>query len=164
MGCVRPQKRWGKKCFAPRYTTGYKSCTEKLSLFSVPKEEERLRVWRNDIPRKDCVLQSTDHLCDRHFEPHLVRNSWEAVYNGNDLLRTPRKASLSKDAVPTVFPDGSVGRKRKKQPKRPAERHDNTAPFNKHRKQSEEPTDPVLQCDVADEIEGEASASDMLSA
>ncbi|KAH8009636.1 hypothetical protein HPB51_018904 [Rhipicephalus microplus] len=95
----------GKKCIAPRCKTGYKSCTKKLSLFSAPREEERLLVWRNAIPRKDRILQSTDHLCERHFEPHLVSKTWEAVYNGNVLCRAPRKASLSKDAVPTIFPD-----------------------------------------------------------
>ena len=95
----------GKKCFAPRCTTGYKSCTQKLSLFSAPKEEERLREWRNAVPRKDRILQSTDHLCERHFEPHLVSKTWEAVCNGNVLLRAPRKAFLSEDAVPTKFPD-----------------------------------------------------------
>lgn len=76
----------------------------------------------------------------------------------------PWKASLSKDAVPTIFPDcPSYLSKEKKQRKRPAERQDNTAPFKKHRKLSQEPSDPVLQGDVADEIEGDASASDMLS-
>ncbi|KAL3247510.1 hypothetical protein MRX96_056945 [Rhipicephalus microplus] len=62
----------GKKCFAPRCKTGHKSYTDKLSLFSAPREEERLRVWRNAIPRKDRILQSTDHLCEWHFEPHLL--------------------------------------------------------------------------------------------
>lgn len=152
----------GKKCFAPRCKTGYKSCTEKLSLFSAPKEEERLRVWRNAIPRKDRVLQSTDHLCERHFEPHLVSKTWEAVYNGNVLCQAPRKASLSKDAVPTIFPDcPSYLSKEKKQRKRPAERQDITGPFKKHRKQSQELSDPVLQSNVADATKGD-DASDML--
>ncbi|KAH8025230.1 hypothetical protein HPB51_005426 [Rhipicephalus microplus] len=113
----------GKKCFAPRCNARYKSCTEKLSLFSAPRDEERLRVWRNAIPRKDQILQSTDHLCERHFEPHLVSKTWEKVYNGNVLCRAPRKASLSKDAVPSIFPDcSSYLSKEKKQRKRPAER------------------------------------------
>lgn len=154
----------GKKCFAPRCNTGYKSCTEKLSLFSAPKEEERLRVWRNAIPRKDRILQSTDHLCERHFEPHLVSKTWEAVYNGNVLCRAPRKASLSKDAVPTLFPDcPSYLSKEKKQRKRPAERRDTNGPFKKHRKQSQELGDPVLQGDAADATEGGATASDIIS-
>ncbi|KAH6947068.1 hypothetical protein HPB50_016987 [Hyalomma asiaticum] len=156
----------GKKCFAPRCTTGYKSCTQKFSLFSAPKEEERLRVWRNAIPRKDRILQSTDHLCERHFEPHLVSKTWEAVYKGNVLVRAPRKASLSKEAVPTLFPDcPSYLSKERKQRKRPAERHGKIAPLKKQRKQCAEGSDPVLEMDVGDELqnEGDATASDMLS-
>ncbi|KAH8018263.1 hypothetical protein HPB51_000874 [Rhipicephalus microplus] len=151
--------RWGEKCFAPRCKTGYKSCTEKLSLFSAPREEERLRVWRNAILRKDRILQSTDHLCERHFEPHLVSKTWEAVYNGTVLCRAPRKASLSKDAVPTIFLDcPSYLSKEKKQRKRPAERRDINGPIKKHRKQSQELGDSLL----LDPPESGATASDVI--
>ncbi|KAH8027515.1 hypothetical protein HPB51_007065 [Rhipicephalus microplus] len=149
----------GKKCFAPRCKTGYKSCTEKLSLFSALREDERLRVWRNAIPRKNRILQSTDHLCERHFEPHLVSKTWEAVYNGNVLCRAHRKASLSKDAVPTIFPDcPSYLSKEKKQRKRPAERRDINGSIKKHRKQIQELGDSLL----LDPPESDATASDVL--
>ncbi|KAH8025845.1 hypothetical protein HPB51_012877 [Rhipicephalus microplus] len=148
----------GKKCFAPRCKTGYKSCTKKLSLFSAPREE-RLRVWRNAIPRKDRILQSTDHLCERHFEPHLVSKTWVAVYNGNVLCRAPRKASLSKDAVPTIFPDcPRYLSKKEKQRKRPAERRDINGSIKKHRKQSQELGDSLL----LDPPESGATASGVL--
>lgn len=113
----------GKKCFVPRCTTGYKSCREKFSLFSAPKEEERLNVWRHAIPRKDRVLQPTDHVCERRFEPHLVSKTWTAEYKGHVLMSVPRRAELSKDAVPTKFPDCPVYlSKTTKSRKRPAER------------------------------------------
>ncbi|KAH9377587.1 hypothetical protein HPB48_011237 [Haemaphysalis longicornis] len=153
----------GKKCFAPRCKTAYKSCTKKLSLFSVLKGE-RLRVWRNATPCKDSVLQSAEHHCKLCSEPHLVNNTWEAVYNGNVLCRAPQKASLCKDAVATIFPDcPSYLSKEKKQHKQPAERRDTNGPFKKHRKQSQELGDPVLQGDAADATEGGATASDIIS-
>lgn len=52
----------GKKRFVPRCTTGYKSCHEKYSLFSAPKDDERLKLWRHAIPRKDRLLQGTECL------------------------------------------------------------------------------------------------------
>ncbi|KAH8025999.1 hypothetical protein HPB51_015348 [Rhipicephalus microplus] len=95
----------GKKCFVPRCTTGYKSCQEKYSLFSAAIDDERLKLWRHAIPRKDRPLQRTDSVCERHFESHLVTKTWTAHYNGNVLMSVPRRASLACDAVPTVFPD-----------------------------------------------------------
>ncbi|KAH8025937.1 hypothetical protein HPB51_014270 [Rhipicephalus microplus] len=141
----------------------YKSCTEKLSLFSAPRDEERLRVWRKAIPRKDRIVQSTYHLCERHFEPHFVSKTWEAVYNGNVLCRAPRKASLSKDAVPSIFPDcPSYLSKEKKQRKGPPERLDVNETFKKHRKQSQELGGSLSQFFLADPPESGATASDML--
>lgn len=33
--------------------SAYNSCTEKAPLLAAPKEEDRLKVWRLAIPRKD---------------------------------------------------------------------------------------------------------------
>lgn len=140
----RSAKSMGRKCFAPRCKTGYKSCSQKLSLFCAPKDEERLKVWRNAIPRKDRVLQPSDYLCERHFETHFVSKTWEAVYNGNVLISTPRKASLSKDAVPTKFPDcPTYLSKETKRRKRPAERHNRGAPAKKPCTENKVRTDRV---------------------
>lgn len=94
----------GRKCFVPRCNTGYDSCQEKLSLFSAPKNPARLQAWRNAIPRKDRVLKTTDFVCEKHFEPAYVIKTWTAVYNGVVLASTFRRAQLSADAVPTIFP------------------------------------------------------------
>ncbi|CAN8015832.1 unnamed protein product [Ixodes persulcatus] len=113
----------GKKCFVPRCTTGYKTCREKFSLFRAPKDEAQLNLWRHAIPRKDRRLEATDHVCERHFEPHLVSKTWTALYNGNVLVSTPRRACLATNAVPTKFPGcPSYLSKTPKTRKRPAER------------------------------------------
>lgn len=114
----------GKSCFVPRCRTGYKSCHEKFSLFSAPKDEQRLNLWRRAIPRKDRLLQASDYVCERHFEPELVSKTWTAEYKGNVLVSTPRRASLANNAVPTRFPDcPPYLSKTPKSRKRPAERH-----------------------------------------
>ncbi|CAN7976683.1 unnamed protein product [Ixodes persulcatus] len=113
----------GKKCFVPRCTTGYKTCREKFSLFRAPKDEAQLNLWRHAIPRKDRRLEATDHVCERHFEPHLVSKTWTALYNGNVLVSTPRRACLATNAVPMKFPGcPSYLSKTPKTRKRPAER------------------------------------------
>ncbi|KAH7942024.1 hypothetical protein HPB49_019865 [Dermacentor silvarum] len=91
--------------FLPRCKSGYETCTEKVSLFAAPRETNRLKIWRHAIPRKDRVLQSTDYVCEKHFEPRYVTKMWEAVYKGLVLVSAPRKATLAKDAVPTKFPE-----------------------------------------------------------
>ncbi|XP_042145145.1 uncharacterized protein LOC121835224 [Ixodes scapularis] len=159
----------GRKCFAPRCKTGYKSCSQKLSLFCAPKDEERLKVWRNAIPRKDRVLQSSDSLCERHFETHFVSKTWEAVYNGNVLISTPRKASLSKDAVPTKFPDcPTYLSKETKRRKRPAERHNRGAPAKKPCTENRSPdrpcqvySDQSTVMEITGENDGAATTSDL---
>lgn len=100
----------GKKCFVPRCNTGYDSCQEKLSLFSVPKNPARLQAWRDAIPRKDRVLKPTDYVCEKHFEPAYVIKTWTAIHNGVVLASTFRRAQLSADAVPTIFPKGPCNR------------------------------------------------------
>lgn len=94
----------GKKCFIPRCNTGYDSCQEKLSLFSVPKNPARLQAWQDAIPRKHRLLKTTDYVCEKHFEPAYVIKTWTAVHNGVVLASTFRRAQLSADAVPTIFP------------------------------------------------------------
>lgn len=97
----------GKKCFPPSCNSGYKSCTEKLPPFTVPKEEERLHIWQHAIPRKNRVLQAACYIFEKHFETLLVAKAWEPEYNGQVLLSALRKASLAKDALTTKFPECS---------------------------------------------------------
>lgn len=78
----------------------------------------------------------------------------------------PGKRSSPKMQCPLSFQTAqAICPKRKKKRKRPAERHGNTAPFKKQRKQSPERSDQVLAMDAADALQngGDATASDMLS-
>lgn len=139
----------GKSCFVPRCSTGYKSCCDKFSLFSAPKDEEQLHVWRRAIPRKDRLLQATDYVCERHFEPHLVSKTWTAEHNGHVLVSTPRRALLAKDAVPTRFPDcPAYLSKTLKSRKRPAERQ-----LLVPSKKKNSPSCASSSCDNSDEVQ-----------
>lgn len=68
----------GKECFVPRCDARYKTCTEKLSLFAMPKEDH-LKGWRDAIPRKGRLLQPTDFVCERDFESKCVSRPRKAV-------------------------------------------------------------------------------------
>ncbi|KAH9384311.1 hypothetical protein HPB48_026304 [Haemaphysalis longicornis] len=68
----------GKKVLCTRFNTGYKSCQQEFSLFSAPKDEARLKLWRHAIPRKDGILQASDQVCERHFEPRFVSKNFNA--------------------------------------------------------------------------------------
>ncbi|KAH8034249.1 hypothetical protein HPB51_021962 [Rhipicephalus microplus] len=138
----------GRKCFVPRCNTGYKSCEQKFSLFSAPKDEARLKLWRHAIPRKDRILQASDHVCERHFEPRFVSKTWTAEYNGNVLVSTPRRACLSDDAVPSIFPDCPAHlSKLVKHRKRPAVRQPACVP----RQKRFHPTDSTEKAEEADD-------------
>lgn len=146
------QGAFGKKCFTRSCTTGYKSGAEKLSLFSAPKEEESLRVWRNTIPHKNLMMQYTDHLCERHFKPHLVTKTSEAFYSGNVVVRTPQKLFRSKERCSAYYifrmPQLRVEREGKKYiqtNKRGQQRC--TTPFKKQHKKSPECSDAVFSTD-----------------
>lgn len=138
----------GRKCFVPRCNTGYKSCEQKFSLFSAPKDEARLKLWRHAIPRKDRILKASDHVCERHFEPRFVSKTWTAEYNGNVLVSTPRRACLSDDAVPSIFPDCPAHlSKLVKHRKRPAVRQPACVP----RQKRFHPADSTEKAEEADD-------------
>nr|XP_054923076.1 uncharacterized protein LOC129382872 [Dermacentor andersoni] len=95
----------GKKCFVPNCKSGYRTCTERVSLFKAPREPERLEKWRRAIPRADRVLQPTDHVCAKHFPNEVISATYHAEYKGNVLLHAQKKPVLSPDAVPSIFPN-----------------------------------------------------------
>ncbi|KAH9372240.1 hypothetical protein HPB48_003447 [Haemaphysalis longicornis] len=91
------------KCFVRNCNSGYKSCKEKFSLFKPPADAEKLAAWRRAISRKDRVLTRKDLVCERHFASHFVVKTWSAEYNGHILMQGERRATLAKDAVPSIF-------------------------------------------------------------
>ncbi|CAN8000196.1 unnamed protein product [Ixodes hexagonus] len=98
----------GRQCFVPWCDTGYKSCRQKYSLFSAPKDPGRLQLWRQAIPREDRAILPSDYVCERHFEPRFVSKTWTKEYNGYIVASAPRRASLTDDAVPSIFPERSA--------------------------------------------------------
>jgi hypothetical protein len=67
----------GRTCFIPNCRTGYKSrkgeiILEKYSLFSVPKDDNLINMWKTAIPRSDRPLDNKSYVCERHFLPHEI--------------------------------------------------------------------------------------------
>lgn len=110
----------GRKCFVPHCKTGYNTCHDKLSLFSAPKDDERRSAWQRAISRTDRLLQVTDYVCEKHFEPRFVVKTWTAQYKGRILASCPRRPGLLADAVPSIFPECTCSRSGTPKKKRPA--------------------------------------------
>lgn len=77
----------GRKCFVPNCRSGYASCREKASLFSPPRDPERLEIWKKNIPRDDRVLSRNDRVCEKHFDPTYIIKTWT---NGLTTVSLPR--------------------------------------------------------------------------
>ncbi|KAH7973922.1 hypothetical protein HPB49_007076 [Dermacentor silvarum] len=96
-------------CFAPGCRTGYPGHRvengRKISLFSVPKEEDRRKEWERNLKRKDKPLAETSAVCEKHFAEHFVIRDYVHVIGGNEV-RIPRgRPALAAGAVPTLLPD-----------------------------------------------------------
>lgn len=106
-------------CFVPGCKSGYKSCKEKYSIFRTPKDKEKLQEWARNIKRADKQLDEASVVCERHFEPCFIERSYKTVIQGNVVEIKRDVPRLTKDAVPTKFPDAPkyvskpVARKRK---------------------------------------------------
>lgn len=77
--------------FAPSCCTGYPGHRvengQKISLFSVPKEEERPKDCKSK--QKDKPLAETSVVCEKHFAEHFVICDYVHVIGGNEV-RIPR--------------------------------------------------------------------------
>lgn len=99
-------------CFAPGCKSGKNSRRRDPdgrhhSLFRMPRNEEMFRRWQRYVPpRSDGKkLKPESALCERHFDPQFIMRYFEHYIQG-DVVRIPRgKPILTKDAVPTVFPE-----------------------------------------------------------
>lgn len=92
-----------RHCFAPGCQTGYKwTKGRQPSLFSVPKDEEKRKLWERNLHRQDKSLDETCAVCELHFEPSCIIKDYVHVVNGEEV-RIPRgKPELTPDAVPTA--------------------------------------------------------------
>lgn len=101
-----PSRRRQRHCFAPGCETGYHwKKGEQPSLFAVPKDEARRKLWERNLHRKDRTLDESCSVCELHFEPSCVLRDYVHVINGEEV-RVPRgRPELTPDAVPTLLPN-----------------------------------------------------------
>ena len=66
-----------------------------------------LEKWRNAVPRKDRLLETTDVICEKHFEESCIdRQIFLKNADGSVLQVIQRqRPKLKVGAVPTIFPN-----------------------------------------------------------
>lgn len=96
-------KKRATHCFVPGCNTKYKK--DKLSLFSVPKNEVLLDRWKKLIPRSDNELTANSVICELHFQEDFINRNYVHVINGETVTFPRGKPILKSDAIPTIFPD-----------------------------------------------------------
>lgn len=75
---------------------------QKSSLFRVPRDAERLKLWNQAIQHEDRNLHESSVVCERHFESHFIKRAYTMVIQ-DELIEVPRDAPiLANDAVPTL--------------------------------------------------------------
>lgn len=85
-----PNRRRQRHCFAPGCDTGYKWAQgEQPSLFAVPKDEGKRKVWERNLHRKDKVLDESCSVCERHFDPSCILRDYVHIIEGKEV-RIPR--------------------------------------------------------------------------
>ncbi|XP_075732796.1 uncharacterized protein LOC142775331 [Rhipicephalus microplus] len=95
-------QRW---CFVPGCDSGYRSCSEKVSLFRAPTCQELFLKWARAIPRADKPLQENSAVCAKHFDERFIQREFRHIVNGVEVS-IPRDVPLLRDdAVPTLFPN-----------------------------------------------------------
>ncbi|KAH7940094.1 hypothetical protein HPB52_021777 [Rhipicephalus sanguineus] len=100
----RRDKRDGV-CYVQGCKSGYKSCKETRSLFRAPIEPERLAEWSRKIPRRDRPFDHACVVCERHFDERFIERTFRTKIKG-EIVEIPRdRPLLTKDAVPTIFPE-----------------------------------------------------------
>ncbi|XP_077520727.1 uncharacterized protein LOC144132291 [Amblyomma americanum] len=94
-------------CYAPGCQTGYVYVKggQKLSLFGVPKDENRRKEWEKNLHRADKPLDDTSAVCELHFEPRYVLRDYVHVIQGKEVRIARGKPILRADAVPTILPN-----------------------------------------------------------
>ncbi|XP_011499745.1 PREDICTED: uncharacterized protein LOC105363692 [Ceratosolen solmsi marchali] len=89
-------------CVVPGCKTNRKGYL-KLSLFSIPKDDERKKKWENAIGISN--LQRSKHrVCEKHFLPqNIIRSTEHRDSDGNVIAILPLQCyKLTEDAVPSL--------------------------------------------------------------
>ncbi|CAG9813852.1 unnamed protein product [Phaedon cochleariae] len=93
-------------CAVPECKSNYKSQTESVSVFRIPKEESIKGVWLKNIPRKNWKPGDRTAICEEHSEPHLIsrEKKYEDAAGIEETFHRTRPVLVS-GAVPTLFPN-----------------------------------------------------------
>uniref|UniRef100_A0A0K8RES2 THAP-type domain-containing protein n=1 Tax=Ixodes ricinus TaxID=34613 RepID=A0A0K8RES2_IXORI len=95
-----------RKCVVPGCKTGHSAAqTGKLSPYRLPKNAERRQAWARSLQRDVQKLCNTTHVCELHFEPRYIQRDFVHIIDGKEVRMPRAKATLTSDAVPTIFRD-----------------------------------------------------------
>ncbi|KAI9560030.1 hypothetical protein GHT06_014040 [Daphnia sinensis] len=94
-------------CFVPYCDTGRKGCTEKRTVFSVPRDVEMLKKWREVVPTAHRELGINDKICHIHFTEDDIKKGLKVVVGGKEDI-FPMLWRLKPTAIPSIFPTKSL--------------------------------------------------------
>ena len=76
------------KCVYFGCRSGYKSCSDKVFFFIVPKDENTIKLWQISILRDDMKLKLGHAICEKHFEPEdILQERLTYAPDGVKILR-----------------------------------------------------------------------------
>lgn len=95
-------------CWVPgcrsNYESDVKSGNARVTVFSFPKEPDRVQAWLSNIKRTDLAPTRHSKICIKHFERRYIVTESSAVRDDGSVLTLQRdRLVLSKDAIPTIF-------------------------------------------------------------
>lgn len=148
--------------FAPGCTSGYVSsrkCGQRVSLFAAPRDPERFEAWRRAITRADKTLDERSVLCEHHFDEQYIERYFTQVING-ELVKIPRdRPVLTKDAIPTIYPNVPAYLSKKTPQKRKSKTSSCGLPLKSPRREASVPSHGEALHDINDEGSGSSDAA-----
>ena len=60
------------KCVCIECKSGYKTCSEEVRFFILPKDKKIIKSWQIAILRDDRKLKPGDAICEKHFKPEDI--------------------------------------------------------------------------------------------
>ncbi|KAE9523023.1 hypothetical protein AGLY_016654 [Aphis glycines] len=80
-------------------TSGYKSNTEKVHQFCVPKNEDIRMKWAKAIPRQDLVFTKNTYVCAKHF----IENDIIKFWSSGAVKISYKQRRFVEGVIPTIF-------------------------------------------------------------
>ncbi|KAH8033710.1 hypothetical protein HPB51_015546 [Rhipicephalus microplus] len=94
-------------CCVPGCRSGYRSCTEKASLFCLPSDREQRDRWKRAIPRQETGAFNFEskavRVCEKHFDTTDIIRADEFRISGQSVLLQREKPKLRVGAIPRIF-------------------------------------------------------------